>query len=63
MDAIFTSENLEKPDNLVKAINNLTINDAVYELNTETANDAQGGPASNSDTVTHTSNIILDQKY
>ena len=47
---------------LVDAINNFTINDAVYELNTATASDTQGDLPRNLDTVTHTSNVILDQK-
>ena len=55
-------ENLDKLDNLVNTINNLTINDAGYELNIATASDAQGHITSNTDTVTHTSNRILDQK-
>ena len=46
---------------LVDAINNFTINDAVYELNTATASDTQGDLPRNLDTVTHTSNVILDQ--
>ena len=61
MDAIFTNENLDKLDNLVNAINNLTINDARYELNKATASDAQGNLTNSSDAVTHTSNRILDE--
>ena len=71
MYAIFTSEKLDKYDELVDTINNLTINDAGYELNKETANDAQGDLTGNPgtdthtskgpDTVTQTSNRILDQ--
>ena len=71
-DAIFTSEKLDKSDEIVDAINKLTINDAIYELNKATASDAQGDLTSNLDTVihtsnrpdtfTHTSNRILDEK-
>ena len=39
---IFTSEKLDKSYKIVGAINNLTINDARYELNKSTASDAQG---------------------
>ena len=69
---IFTSENLYKSDELVEAINNLTINDALYELNKATTSNSQGNLTSNtdivihtsngSDIVTHTSNIILGKK-
>ena len=62
-DAIFTFEKIDKSDRLVDSINNLTINDSGYELNTATTSDAQGNLTRNLDTVTHTSNIILDQKY
>ena len=55
-DANFISEKLDKLDKLVNTINNLTINDAIYELNKVTASDAQGKITSNPDTVTHTSN-------
>ena len=59
---IFTSEKLEKSDKLVDAINNSTINNAVYELNTATAIYPQGDLTSNPDTITHTRNRILDQQ-
>ena len=49
-------------DKLVDAINNLIINDVRYELSTATASDRRGDLTSNPDTVTHTRNIILDQK-
>ena len=39
-DAIFTREKLDKSDELVEAINNLTINDAKYELNKATTSDS-----------------------
>ena len=71
MDAIFTSDKLDKSDELVNAINKLTINDSGYELNKENVSDAQGNPTSRPDTVTHNkngpdtvtyiSNGILDQ--
>ena len=71
-DAIFTSEKLDKSDELVDTINKLTINDAGYDLNKVTASDTQGDLARNPDTVTHTSDGpdtfthtssgILDQK-
>ena len=60
-DAIFKSDKIDKSYELVNAINNLTINDNVYELNRATASDTQGNITSNPDTVTHTSNIILDE--
>ena len=72
VDAAFTSEKLDKLDNLVDTINNLTIKDAGYELNKYTVSGAQGDlkinpdtfthTSNGPDTVTHTSNRILDQK-
>ena len=61
MNTIFTSEKLEKSDNLVNAINNLTIKDSRSELNTAIASAAQGYIMSDPDTVTHTRNRILEQ--
>ena len=61
-DAIFTSEKLDKSDELVDTINKLTINDSGYDLKKVTASDAQGDLARNPDTVTHTSSGIFDQK-
>ena len=56
-NVVFTSEKPDKLDELVKAINNLTINDAeYYESNTATASDAQGDITRNPVKVTHTSN-------
>ena len=56
-NAIFTSEKLDKSDNLLDAVNDFTINDAKYfESNTATASGAQGDLARNPETVTHTSN-------
>ena len=40
----------------------MTIKNAGYELNTETASEAQVNLASNLDTVTHTRNGIIDKK-
>ena len=57
---MFTSEKLDKLDKLVDAINNLTINDAGYEFKKVTESDTLGNLTSNRDTVTHTSNVILD---
>ena len=63
-NAIFTSEKLDKLDELVDAVNNLTINDAkYYESNTATASDEQGDLTSNPETVTHTSNRIFEKNY
>ena len=54
---IFTSEKIDKSDNLVDSVKNLTINDAkYYESNTATVSDAQGGLTCNPETVTHTRN-------
>ena len=62
-NAIFTSKNIDKSDELVDAIKDLTINDAeYYESNTETANDAQGDLTCNQETVTHTRNVKFEQK-
>ena len=62
LNAIFASEKLEKPDELVNAVKSMTINSIIYELNTATVSDAQVDLAINPDTVTHTSNGIIDQK-
>ena len=56
-NAIFTSENIDKSDNLVDAVNKLTINYFdYYGSNTDTASDAQDDFTRNLETVTHTSN-------
>ena len=48
---------LDKPNELVDAVKNLTINYAkYYESNTATASDAQGNLTHNPKTVTYTSN-------
>ena len=62
LDAIFTSEKLEKLDKLVEAINNLTINISGYAFSTATKNDALGNLTSDPDTVTHNINGFFDQK-
>ena len=51
------SKKLDKLDNLVDAVKNLTINDAkYYESNIETASDTQGDLTRNLETVTRTIN-------
>ena len=58
---IFTSEKLDKLEELVDAVKNLTINDAkYYESSTATASDTQGDLTSNPETVTHTSDVIFE---
>ena len=61
LNAMFTSEKLEKSDELVDAVKNMKMNDVGYELNTTTKSDAQVNITSNLDTVTHTINGIIDQ--
>ena len=57
VNTIFTSEKLDKLYELAYILKDLTINDAkFYELNTETASDAQGDITRDLKTVTHTSN-------
>ena len=41
----------------------MTINNVGYELNTATVSDVQVDLASNPDTITQTSNGMIDQKY
>ena len=61
---IFTSEKLDKPDELVDSVKNLTINDAeYYESNTVTASDAQDNLTRNTETVIHTRNGNVEQNY
>ena len=56
-NTIFTSEKLDKSDDLVEAVKKLKINDSgCYESNTATASDAQGYLTRNPETTTHTSN-------
>ena len=58
-NTIFTIEKLDKLDNLVDAVMNLTINDAKwYESNIATVIDAQRDLTRNPETVTHSSNGI-----
>ena len=62
LNTIFTSDKLEKSDKLVNAINNFTINNAVYELITVTPRDPQGDLTRDPDTVTRISTGFLDKK-
>ena len=69
-DVIFTSKKLDKSEELVNAINHLKINYARYELKKASFVYARSGLTSDTntvthtrnrpDTVTHTSNGILD---
>ena len=53
---IFTSEKLNKPDDLSETLKDLKIKDAEYYLsNSANKNDANGDPRGNPKTVTHTS--------
>ena len=61
-NTIFTTDKLEKLDELVDAIDNLTINDARSELNIATMTDKQGNIMSESYTVTIIRNRLLDQE-
>ena len=72
-NVIFTGEKLDKLDDLVDAVNNLTINDAkYYESNTATESDTRGNikcnpetvthPRNGNETVTHNSNRNFEQK-
>ena len=55
--AVFPREKLDESDDLLDALNYLTINDAeYYESNTVTVCEEQGDPTCNPETVTHTSN-------
>ena len=73
-NTIFTSENLDKLDELADTVTFLTINDdECYESNKATTSDAQGDPirylktVANTDNrnekVTETSNSNLNKKY
>ena len=56
-NAMFTSEKLDKSDELEDALNYMAINNAkYYESNSATSRDAQGDPTRNPMTVTHSSN-------
>ena len=62
-NAIFTGENLDKLDELVDAVHNLTINDAkYYESNTVTVSDAQDDLTRNLETITYTCNGNFEQR-
>ena len=55
---IFTSEKIDKSDDLTDALNDLTIkNDGYYASNSAIASNAQGDIKRDPKTVTHTSNI------
>ena len=63
-NALFTSEKIDKSDELVDAVKNFTINDAkYYESNIVTASGSQGDLTRNSETVTHAINGILNKNY
>ena len=63
-NAIFTSEKLDKLDELVDSVKNLTINNAkYYEKNAVTASDAKGNLTRNPKTVTRSRNRYFKQKY
>ena len=56
-NAIFTSEKLDKLDDLADTLKDLTINDnKYYASNSVTTSDAQGDLTRNPKTVTYTSN-------
>ena len=60
MNAIFTSEKLEKSYEIVNAVKNMSINEDVYQLNPTAASDTKVDLTRDPDTVTHTRNVILD---
>ena len=61
---IFTSEDIDKLDELVDAVNKLKINDAkYYELDTATVSNAHGDLSRNLETINHTCNVKFEQKY
>ena len=61
-NVIFAIEKLENSGHLVDALENMTINDIGYELNTETASETQVKFVSNPDKIIHTSNKYTHQK-
>ena len=61
-NAIFASKKLEILDNTVNEVANMTINDVGYELNIETASEAQVEFAIHPDKITHTRNRDNHQK-
>ena len=63
-NTIFTSGKLNKLDKLVDTVKDLKSNNTkYYKSNTVTASDKQGNLKSNPETVTHTSNVILQQMF
>ena len=61
---IVTTVKIEKLDELVDTVKNLTINDAeYYDSNTATASDAQGNLTIDPEIVTHASNKNLNKNY
>ena len=62
VNAIFTSDKLDKSDDMVDAVNNLKIHDSEYhESNTAAASDAQGDLTRNPETVIFTRNVKFEQ--
>ena len=56
-NVIFTSDNLDKSDELANTLKDLTINDAeCYETKSAPVSDVQYDPTRNPETVNHTSN-------
>ena len=51
-----------RSDKLVDVVKNIRIKNVGYDLNTATARDAKFNLVLDPDTVTHTSNVIMDQK-
>ena len=73
VNTIFTSDKIDKSNDLVDTVNNLIINDAEYfKSNKDTASDTQGDlpidpetlntTSNGNETVTHTSNGNVGQK-
>ena len=61
-NVIFTSEKLDKSDDIVDAVKKLKTNDTeYYESNTGTASGAQDDLTSNHETFTHTRNGKFEQ--
>ena len=62
-NAIFTSEKLDKSDDLTDAVNNLTVNNAKYhESNTVITNDVQGDLKRDLETITCTRTSNFGEK-
>ena len=63
VNAIFTSEELDKSDELVDAVKDFTVyKTKYYKSNAATASEAQGNLTHNLETVTHTINGNSGQK-